>query len=364
VAWERARRGLGSAHVVARESAHVEARGAARRGLGSAHVVARESAHVEAWGSAHVEATGAAFVRAFQTSQVTVKPAAAVIVMRHATTTQVAGGTIIDVPPVTTAAAWCDYYGVDVTDGIATVFKGVDDHFNSPHGANYAPGTVPIAADWDGGRAECGGGFHFSPRPASTKDFNSAATKFLACRVRLKDMRAPRADDCYPSKIKAKGCCAPCVEVTLWGEPARRPRRRCRSVMPAIPKPLPRRVDKVLKQRQQQSKVDRTKTHVRQFHNYRCCVCLRRTMVVHEHLPRSLRGLVSLENSFLACDHLDGGVFSCSSGRIIAFNTGSASRDPRDFDATKPSFEMLTDVMTIVFADRRRLLRSHRGDPS
>lgn len=127
--------------------------------------------------------------------------------------------------------------------------------------------------------------------------------------------------------------------------------------MPSVPKPLPRRVDKVLQQRTQQAKVDRTKTNVRKFHNYRCCVCVRRTMVVHEHLPRSLRGPVSLQNSFLACDHLDGGVCHplLQRHRIVAFNTGSQSRDPRDFDARKPiTFEMPPKEADMVFADRQR----------
>src|SRR5574341_50999 len=65
-----------------------------------------------------------------------------------------------------TPAEWCDYYGVAVVNGVATVFKAVGDDYRSPRGADYTPGTTPVAPDWDGGIAECGGGLHFSPTPA------------------------------------------------------------------------------------------------------------------------------------------------------------------------------------------------------
>lgn len=111
------------------------------------------------------------------------------------------------------------YHGVDVADGIATVFKAVRHDYRSAHGLAYVPGTTPIAPDWDGGKEECGGGLHFSPSAAGAKGFDDEATRFLSCQVRLSDMRAPKADDSYPSKIKASGCCAPVSEVTLWGAP-------------------------------------------------------------------------------------------------------------------------------------------------
>lgn len=33
----------------------------------------------------------------------------------------------------------------------------------------------------------------------------------------MKDIRPPKADDTYPEKIKAKGCCAPVWEVDIHG---------------------------------------------------------------------------------------------------------------------------------------------------
>jgi hypothetical protein len=141
-----------------------------------------------------------------------------IVIMNHATTTSIEGGTVVHVPPVTTVEAWCEYHGIEVKDGIATVYKAVRDNYRSAHCLEYLPGSTPIAPDWDGGRAECGGGLHFSPSPAGAKGFDPDATRFLACQVRLTDIRAPKADDSYPSKVKAAGCCAPIVEVDLWGK--------------------------------------------------------------------------------------------------------------------------------------------------
>ena len=111
------------------------------------------------------------------------------------------------------AEQWCARYGVKVVDGVAELYKAVNAGYISPHGLSYAPGTTPIAKDWDGGRVECGGGLHFSPTVGHTKNFVSDAAHYLRCFVKLEEMRAPHENDTYPEKIKAKGCCAPCVEV-------------------------------------------------------------------------------------------------------------------------------------------------------
>jgi hypothetical protein len=59
---------------------------------------------------------------------------------------------------------------------------------------------------------------HFSPTPGHTLQFANDAKKFVACLVRLKDMRKPKESDKYPNKIKASGCCAPCYEVDINGK--------------------------------------------------------------------------------------------------------------------------------------------------
>jgi hypothetical protein len=206
-------------HVVARENTHVVARE-------NTHVEARENTHVVAWGNTHVvarenthvEAGGAAALRVFDCVAGTA--GRQVVIQKHSRLTKIAGGIQIDVELPMTAADWCSWHGVKVVDSIATVYKGVNASFRSDHGADYTPGSVPVAADWDGGRVECGGGLHFSPTPSMTRAFTSPE-KFVACSVRLSDMRAPKADDQYPSKIKAAGCCAPCVEVDVFGKPVK-----------------------------------------------------------------------------------------------------------------------------------------------
>ncbi|HET8645594.1 MAG TPA: hypothetical protein VFO85_08915 [Vicinamibacteria bacterium] len=185
------------------EGAHVEA-------WKGAHVVARGSAHVVAWESAHVEARESAHVVAGGFVAITKHPG-------H--TSQISGGVVIVVARPTTAAEWCEFYGVAVVDDVATLYKALGEDFTSPRGLSYAPGTQPEAADWDGGHAECGGGLHFSPRPQMALRFHDEARRFVACRVALADMRPPQEGDRYPEKVKARRVCGPVVEVDRYGTP-------------------------------------------------------------------------------------------------------------------------------------------------
>ncbi len=254
VAWEGAHveaRGSahvearGSAHVVAWEGAHVEARGSAHvEARGSAHVVAREGAHVEAWKSAHVEARGSAHVVALESAHVVAWEGAHVeargsahVVAREGAhveasrwtsirkmrshTGVIEGGIVIVEPAILTAEDWCAYHGVTVKDGVAVLYKAVRDDYRSHHGFLYVPGSAPACTDWDGGAAECGGGLHFCPSPATAWSFDEQATRFLACPVALADMRAPRDGDNYPIKMKARAICGPIVEVDRYGEPVK-----------------------------------------------------------------------------------------------------------------------------------------------
>jgi hypothetical protein len=47
--------------------------------------------------------------------------------------------------------------------------------------------------------------------------FHTGATKFVACPVRLKDIRKPHSTDEYPEKVKARGCCGPVWECDIDG---------------------------------------------------------------------------------------------------------------------------------------------------
>jgi hypothetical protein len=115
------------------------------------------------------------------------------------------GGTQITITEPTTPREWCDYYGAAITDGYAILFKGVSNEFVSPRGAYYRPGTETLASDWDGGKEECGGGLHFSPHPAMTREFNADAKKFVACLVPLSEI-AVHPDGSCPNKVKARSC--------------------------------------------------------------------------------------------------------------------------------------------------------------
>ena len=98
------------------------------------------------------------------------------------------------------------------------LYKALNANCSSGYGFDYTPGTVPAAPDWDGGKAECGGGLHFCSSPLHALAFFSDATRFMACPVRLKDIVVHK-DAQYPTKVKAKGCCGPVYEVDRYGEP-------------------------------------------------------------------------------------------------------------------------------------------------
>jgi len=106
---------------------------------------------------------------------------------------------------------------VSVKRGVAILYKALNEDFTSPHRMSYAPGTKPAAPDWDEGKAECGGGLHFSPTPTMARAFHPEATKYAGCPVRLADI-VVHPDGQHPEKVKASKVCAPCFEVNEDGE--------------------------------------------------------------------------------------------------------------------------------------------------
>jgi hypothetical protein len=203
-AWERSQpsivaRGSSQPHVVARDSSQP-------------HVVARDISqpHVVAWGYVQLSLVG----------PVVAKASANVSVLVHGGKAEVDGGRITEVD-ISTPQKWCDYYGVEVKDDVAVLYKGLDNDYSTDNGRRngvfYRPGTIPVAPDWDGGETECGHGLHFSPTPAMTLQFNPSATRFVACPVALTDM-VVHPDGKYPNKVKARACAAPVWEVDRLGE--------------------------------------------------------------------------------------------------------------------------------------------------
>ena len=170
---------------------------------------------VEAWESSQPRVEAWGYVQLSLLGRVIAKISAKVSVLIEGSA-EVQGGQQTRVSR-STAEEWCDYYGVAVKDGIATLYKALDENFVSPHGISYAPGAMPVAEDWDGGARECGGGLHFSPTPAMARAFNAKAKRFCACPVRLAGI-AVHSDGGYPEKVKARGVCAPCYEVDEDGE--------------------------------------------------------------------------------------------------------------------------------------------------
>jgi len=106
---------------------------------------------------------------------------------------KISGGVIIEVPdPATlTPADWCGYYGIAVARGAAVLYKAVDDDYSTNQartaGIFYKPGLKVTAPDWQP-TAECGDGLHVSPRPFMARNYNKAATRYVAVKCKLADL--------------------------------------------------------------------------------------------------------------------------------------------------------------------------------
>ncbi len=167
---------------------------------------------VEAWGLATVRASGSATVRAWGSATVRADPYVAVHLFSARAT--VSGGVVIDIAALDLddPEVWCTYHGIEVTDGLATVYKAVDDRYFSGHGTCYKPGATPNAPDWQPTKF-CGQGLHFSPTPRQAQAYNHAtatAAKYVACGIAVADLIPLGSDKCKaPRVVRA------CVEVDL-----------------------------------------------------------------------------------------------------------------------------------------------------
>jgi len=207
-AWEQATvRASEQATVHASEQATVHA-------WGQATVHASAQATVHAWGEATVHAWGEATVHAW--GQATVHASKYVAIQVSGDSVKAQGGVIITIPTPTTAQEWCEVYGAETRRGIAYLYKAVDSDFRSGHGMEYRPGTRPAAPDWDGGKAECGGGLHFCARPHDCLTFMPDATRFVRCPVRVSEI-AIHPNPIYPQKVKAPRVCGKILEVDIDG---------------------------------------------------------------------------------------------------------------------------------------------------
>ena len=210
VAW-------GNSSVEAWGNSSVEARG-------NSSVVAWGNSSVVAWENSSVVAWGNVFVRLF--SALKLKASAHVAVMLHGKAKTLEGGRHLEAAVPDTAEKWCEHYGVEVKDGNAMLFKAVDDDWSTDRarrvGITYAPGQLPVAADWDGGKVECGAGLHASPHPRMAQVFNRTAKKFVCCPVAFSEI-AVHPNGSYPEKVKFRGCAAPTFAVDVKGKPVEVP---------------------------------------------------------------------------------------------------------------------------------------------
>ena len=214
-------RAYGSSTVTATDSSTVRAYGSSTvtatgsstvRAYGSSTVTATDSSTVRAYGSSTVTATDSSTVMAAGSS--TVRASSCVAVHLHSGLATIDGGVVIDVTTVNdTAEKWCAHHGVEVTDGIATVYKAVSDQWTTPRGADYTPGSTPEATDW-ADHAACGQGLHFGPTPAHALAYLPDATRFVAVGVELATLRPIPGGT---AKCKAPKVVRACVEVDLDG---------------------------------------------------------------------------------------------------------------------------------------------------
>ena len=176
---------------------------------GNSTATLRENSTATLWGNAAV--------RAFDWTTVKSKSPSAVL-LSHSDEVNVVG----DLRQLTmqtpqSVTDWLEFYGIEIEDGTAVLYKAVGTDYESRNGITYRPGEETVAPDWDFGARECGGGLHFSPHPQLALDFRPAAKHFLACPVRVADI-AFHPNSSYPNKVKARATCGPAVEVDGNGE--------------------------------------------------------------------------------------------------------------------------------------------------
>ena len=203
-------RASGSATVSAYDSATVSA-------YDSATVWAYDSATVWAYDSATVWAYGSATVSAYDSA--TVSATQYVAVHLHSKRVTLDGdGVVIDVTDIdwSDPATWCESRGIHVVDGIAYLYKAVDDKWTTERGTDYTPGATPEAPDWDPA-PECGGGLHFCATPLDALGYHSGP-RFVRVGVALGDLVVILPGwGGSRDKVKAPRVVDACVAVDIHG---------------------------------------------------------------------------------------------------------------------------------------------------
>ena len=188
--------------------------GSTVRAYDGSTVTARDGSTVTAYDGSTVTARGGSTVTAYDGSTVTA--GSRVAVHLHSGMASIAGGVIIDhTKEPASAAEWCAWHDVPVTDGIATLYKAVNDSWTTDRGVDYSPGATPEAPDWEPD-GECGGGLHFSPTPVQASAYFMSATRFVEVGVRVDELSPILGGT---AKAKAKRVVVGCREVTIGMAP-------------------------------------------------------------------------------------------------------------------------------------------------
>ncbi len=215
-----------SSSVVARDSSSVVARDSSSVvAWDSSSVVAWDSSSVVAWDSSSVVARDSSSVEAWDSSSVEARDSSSVeagkyvAVHLHSQRVTLTGeGHVIDITAIdfNDPAVWCEFHGVEVVDGIAYLYKAVNQQWTTPRGTDYSPGSTPEAPDWDATWRDCGKGLHFCDHPTRSLDFlggYARDARFLKVGVRLDEMVT------LGDKVKARRVVVACVEVDRHGKP-------------------------------------------------------------------------------------------------------------------------------------------------
>ena len=119
----------GNSSVVAWENSSVEARE-------NSSVVARENSSVEAWENSSVEAWGNSSVEAWENSSVVGQGNSQITKYSDSTSLKVSGNARIVTLP-STPEEYCDFYGIEIRDGQAILYKAVRPDLRSFHDYDF-----------------------------------------------------------------------------------------------------------------------------------------------------------------------------------------------------------------------------------
>ena len=183
---------------------------------GSIETRGSSTGHIETRETSTLEAKAYQYSRVLTRGKINVKAHTLTTVISYDNLCNAEGGNHIIID-LSTPAAWCGFYGVKTEDDKALLFKGVNSNFKSERGGEYTPKTIPKCSNWDGGKIECGAGYHVSPSPKMTLEF-CTPSKFVAGWVNFSDMAVhPNGD--YPQKCKIHKYASPVWECDENGEP-------------------------------------------------------------------------------------------------------------------------------------------------